>query len=485
MKENIDFFSHNLIAKKMSTIFSGQNVEGAFVIAINGAWGTGKTHLMTKVMAELNDFEYIKVNFNAWRYAANAKEDIRRALLICIIDECRNYVENDSRRKYLEWSDKEREIVEQMFEDTERALYTAFIKEVPGEISINTGNLVKTGINMALKFVPWGNFGNEFIQKFLAKKNSDGNTEGVYVEKEDIEELWGIFTRSSTKRNIEKVTGVEQFRKSFEILLKIILEGKCEGGFKREKLCVHNKKIKLIVAIDDLDRCLPEDALNILESIKLFVNYSNTFFMIAMDGNIIQNGLNIRYREYDSVKIRAKDYYEKMIDLSFNIPALAKAKFFTYIESLSDNGTDYVEIFDLLFIALGPNLRAWQRYIQRTDFNRIILKEIAGDDIFNDPLILKVYMKLQCFSYQWPELYRTIYDIDTYVLLEKKLEQISNYEKTDLKDILKELKQLAIAEKVCHAIIDKKITDFILMEPKLNSVSDIDLNIFFTFDRVD
>lgn len=480
MNENIDFFSHNVIAKSMSKIISRQSLDGSYVIAINGAWGTGKTHLMTSVLSELDDLEYIKVNFNAWRYAA--KEDIKRALLICIINECRRYVENDDKRKYLGWNDRDLKIIEQIFDNTERALYTAFVKEIPGEVSINTSNLLKTGINMALKFVPWGNFGNEFIQKFFIQKGSDGNIEETYVEKEDIEELWGIFTKSSTKRNIEKVIGIEQFRKSFELLLRAILEGRYTGDSKNEKLHEHNKKLRLVVAVDDLDRCLPEDALNVLEAIKLFIDYSNTYFMIAMDGNIIQKGLNIKYAEYDSVIIKAKDYYEKMIDLSFTMPALMREKIFSYIQSLSASGSDYIKLFDLLCIALNTNLRAWQRYIYRTDFNKIILNEIAGEENFQNEPILQAYMKLQCFSYQWPEVYRKIYDMETYLLLEQKLEQIANYDKKELEDVLKELEQLGIDKDVRSAIIEKKITDFIRKEPHLNGIEEDKLDIFFTFD---
>lgn len=160
MKKDIDFFSHNVIAKKIASLFSEESTSGSFVIAINGAWGTGKTHLMTKVLDELEDSTYIKVNFNAWRYAE--KEDIRRALLICIIDECRQFIERESTRTYLQWDDSVIRIIEGLFDDTERSLYTAFEKEIPGEISIDTSNLVKTGINLALKFVPWGNFGRFF-----------------------------------------------------------------------------------------------------------------------------------------------------------------------------------------------------------------------------------------------------------------------------------------------------------------------------------
>ena len=480
MKKDIDFFSHNVIAKKIASLFSEESTSGSFVIAINGAWGTGKTHLMTKVLDELEDSTYIKVNFNAWRYAE--KEDIRRALLICIIDECRQFIERESTRTYLQWDDSVIRIIEGLFDDTERSLYTAFEKEIPGEISIDTSNLVKTGINLALKFVPWGNFGNDLVQKLLVPRNDNGYEEKGYIEQEDIEKLWGIFTRSSTKRNIEKIIGVEQFRKTLEILLKAILEGRYEGDSKSKKICGHDKKIKLVVAIDDLDRCLPEDALIVLEAIKLFIDYSNTYFMIAMDGNIIENGLNMRYNKFDSVMIRAKDYYEKMIDLSFNIPALIKENFYLYIQSLTKNGREYIKLFDLLFIALNTNLRAWQRYVHRTDFNKALIEEIAGKDVFNNEKRLQIYLKLQCLSYQWPEVYRTICDMETYILLEQKLGLISNYERKELEEILKDLMQLSVDKNIINIINDKNITDFILKEPTLD-IQDEALNVLFTFDK--
>lgn len=482
MKDNIDFFSHEIVAKKMSTIFSGQSFAGSFVIAINGAWGTGKTHLMTNVLSKLDDTVYIKVNFNAWRYAV--KEDVRRALLICIIDECRKYVENDDNKKYLGWKDTDLKIIKQLFDDTERALYTAFVKETPGEVSINTGNLLKSGMNMVLKFIPWGNFGNEFVQKIFSKKGSDASAGEVNMEKEDIEELWGIFSRSTIKRNIEKVISIEQFRKAFEIMLKAVLSGKYEGDAKREKLNEHNKEVKLIVVIDDLDRCLPEDALDVLEAIKLFIDFPNTYFMIAMDGNIIQKGLNVRYNQYDSSVIRAKDYYEKMIDLSFNMPAAIKEKIFTYIQSLSQNGEDYIKMFDVLFIALNTNLRAWQRFVHRADLNKAIIEEIAGQDIFKNKDMRQAYIKVQCLSYQWPELYRAIYDIDTYLHLEWTVKQIINYNEKEIDKILLEMGKFSVREDIQHALFEKRMTDFILAEPKLSRIYNKNMSIFFTYDRI-
>lgn len=483
MRENTNLFSHELLAKKIAAIFGQYDRNGSFVISINGAWGTGKTHLMNNVLSVLNDTDYIKVNFNAWRFSK--KEEIWKSLLICILHSCREYIYKDENKKFLGWYDKDIEIISSLLDDTEKALYTAFTKEIPGEICVDTGNLLKTGLNVALKFVPWGNFGSEVINKLFVKKNDNGEEIESKIEEKDIENLWGIFTRSSTKRSIEKITGVEQFRKSYEDLLRAILEGDFNGDFLKHKLTKHNRNIKLIVAIDDLDRCLPENVLEVLEAIKLFIDFSNTFFMIALDSNIIQQGLNMRYAHNEFQNISAKDYCEKMIDLSFNIPALLENNLYLYIRHLSIYSNDYLRNYELLNMALRSNLRAWERYVYRADFNRDILASIANDSIFEDELLLNVFLKLQCFSYQWTELYRKIYDCNTYIMLEEKSLQISDYEKKELQEILNALKSFSINGEILNAIVDKRIIDYIRKEPKLCQINNKQLlDLFFTFDKV-
>ena len=56
---------------------------------------------------------------------------------------------------------------------------------------------------------------------------------------------------------------VEAFRKAFDQLLK-------DAGIKQ-----------LVVLIDDLDRCLPDTAIETLEAIRLFVFTAQTAFVVA------------------------------------------------------------------------------------------------------------------------------------------------------------------------------------------------------------
>ena len=48
-----------------------------------------------------------------------------------------------------------------------------------------------------------------------------------------------------------------------------------------------SKKGKIVVLIDDLDRCLPRHIIENLEAIKLFLNVPKTAFVIAADKFIV------------------------------------------------------------------------------------------------------------------------------------------------------------------------------------------------------
>ncbi len=77
--------------------------------------------------------------------------------------------------------------------------------------------------------------------------------------------------------------------------------------------------------MDDLDRCLPESALEVFEAIKLFLDAPECIYVLALDREIIRRGLAIRYREAGTGMVDPDEYIEKTISLSFDLPPLGVA----------------------------------------------------------------------------------------------------------------------------------------------------------------
>ena len=54
---------------------------------------------------------------------------------------------------------------------------------------------------------------------------------------------------------------------------------------------------RLIVYVDDLDRCTPKNAVEIIEAVNLFVNSDKCVFVLGMDHTILGESINIKYRQ--------------------------------------------------------------------------------------------------------------------------------------------------------------------------------------------
>ena len=97
---------------------------------------------------------------------------------------------------------------------------------------------------------------------------------------------------------------------------------------------------KLIVLIDDLDRCLPDRIIDNLEAIKLFLNVENTAFVIGADQRIVRDAIRHRYKDLmarDDEKENKRvvvDYLEKLIQVPYNLPKLSDSEVETYITLL-------------------------------------------------------------------------------------------------------------------------------------------------------
>lgn len=124
----------------------------------------------------------------------------------------------------------------------------------------------------------------------------------------------------SLEKDISSNTEFRDFQNNFEDLLD-------EVGIK-----------KLIVLIDDLDRCVPDVAIDTLEAVKLFMFTPKTAFVIAADEGMIKYAVKKHFPDVmtedgttDLSYGFADKYLEKIIQVPFRIPVLGQAESSIYI----------------------------------------------------------------------------------------------------------------------------------------------------------
>jgi hypothetical protein len=87
-----------------------------------------------------------------------------------------------------------------------------------------------------------------------------------------------------------------------------------------------NKKPRLVVLIDDLDRCEPQAAYRLLEGIKIYLNLPNCVFVLGVNQGAIEASLaeQLVKEKAENVpaeaRLRARDYLEKICKNFWHIP---------------------------------------------------------------------------------------------------------------------------------------------------------------------
>jgi predicted KAP-like P-loop ATPase len=149
-----------------------------------------------------------------------------------------------------------------------------------------------------------------------------------------------------TDAALRKTTGIsfeeakELFKNSIEV--KSTLRDDFETVIGE---CLPDKR--LVVFIDDLDRCLPEKTIEILEVLKLFLDVPRCVFVIGVEKEVIERGIEVRYKSREQgIPISGKDYIEKIIQVPFTLPPIREADMTGFIESqgISEKEKGYAEI---------------------------------------------------------------------------------------------------------------------------------------------
>ena len=286
----VDLLNNEAIAATVIKLLSAQHAHPV-TIGVHGDWGAGKSSVLEMIEAGLADStDVLCLKFNGWRF--QGFEDAKIALIEGIVT---GLIE---KRPTLT---KATQAVKDLFKRIDwlkvakhagGLAFTAFTgMPTPDQISAITSGLQNMLADPA---------------KLATKENLTAAIEGVQ----------SVLKPAEAKNVPEEIA---EFRKAFDQLLK-------DASIKQ-----------LIVLVDDLDRCLPDTAIETLEAIRLFVFTSGTAFVVAADEAMIEYAVRKHFPELpDTTGPRdyARNYLEKLIQIPFRIPALGETETRIYVTLL-------------------------------------------------------------------------------------------------------------------------------------------------------
>jgi hypothetical protein len=327
---------------------------GGHAIGIFGDWGSGKTTLMHAIERELEAAEtVVTLWFNAWRY------EREEHLIVPLLDALREALK--------QWGDRPGRDPDRR-ERARRAAATVFraAGALLAGLSITAG--VPGGPNLVL----------------------------------DIDRA-----RGDWRQREEETKAVQQPRSLYHAVFRALQDSFAQF--------VERGQQRIAVFIDDLDRCLPASALEILESMKLFFDLEGFVFVVGLDREVVQRAVELKYRPMEAAAgavdspVRGSEYIKKIFQVPFSLPQISVRQVDEFLRALAGAGLPAEQWDDLwkrvrphldhVITEAGVNPREIKRYLNAWTLQRKINPALQPD----------VVLALQTLAFR--EDWRQVYEV--------------------------------------------------------------------------
>ena len=274
-------------------------------VGLYGDWGSGKSSILKILQNQLEeDDNTVVIYFDGWAF--ESFDDAKMALIQGIVDAL------ESNEKFLAKVKDEAkgalDAVTEAFAKLKKSINWMRMLKFTTKAAIPVASAVMTG---GASIIP------TLISAFQENKEHLANL----LTGDKAEEF--LQNAINLEDNEKKYKAVREFRTDFETLIN------------------KSKQGRIVILIDDLDRCLPRHIIDNLEAIKLFLNVPKTAFVIAADQYIVSNAIKSEYKTLieASKEDMAHDnlgeaYMEKFIQLPYTLPKLSPKEVETYVTLL-------------------------------------------------------------------------------------------------------------------------------------------------------
>ncbi|MEU8663599.1 KAP family P-loop NTPase fold protein [Actinoplanes philippinensis] len=155
---------------------------------------------------------------------------------------------------------------------------------------------------------------------------------------------------------------------------------------------------RLVVFVDDLDRCHGDTAIAVLDALKLFLGEASCVFVLAMDFDVISAAAAKRV---DGDQARGRQYLEKLIHFPYHLP---EVRFEAVFRQLQDSVVTELSgdpaLWQLAESAFGENPRRIRRFVSALNLTAATLRlhsQPSRDRLMQVAILLALRMRFPDF----------------------------------------------------------------------------------------
>ena len=277
------------------------------------------------------------------------------------------------------------------------------------------------------------NITQNLVQEIISKKGNEVE-EGIEKKIDYLNKLY---------QNSIYFDGLKKLKNQMEQLRK--LEG---------------KEYRVVIFIDDLDRCSPSKALEVLESINLFLSMHGFIFVVGLSHKTVTKLIT---QSYKATGVRGEDYIKKIIQIPIKIPAWSQEKITDLIENqvkrnLHEEYTNFLcSNADMVASVVDYNPRQLKRFINNViiAFETFANPNNSSEIKFNEIFLVKI------LKAEWPDFYKELVNSRAF----RELVKWIITKPKELKKYFKYLNSYSDEEPT-----EKKQQRFLLLEKPQNSI---------------
>lgn len=247
----------------------------SFVLNINASWGSGKTYFLKSLSNQLKSQKFTVVEFDAW------KNDYTKEPLLAFMSELNNSLESFFTPKQI----KAKSFLKNIRNNTLPILLSMLSRKLTGYT----------------------------IDELLSEQeyiNIDETT------KDDISNNVSSLTTKITEYALQEHQNIKQSIEDFKINMSKLLQ------YIEE---LNNKQLPLFILIDELDRCRPNYAIELLENIKHLFDVEGLYFIIATDSTQLAHSINAVYGN----NFASEKYLKKFFDQEYKLKTPSNYEYIT------------------------------------------------------------------------------------------------------------------------------------------------------------
>ncbi|WP_141673361.1 P-loop NTPase fold protein, partial [Allomuricauda sp. CP2A] len=384
------------------------NCSGSKNIGLFGSWGSGKSTILTTLENLIDEHNAIKTEkiayfeFDAWKYS---KDDFRRSFLIELTKKFS--IKTQSKLEKLLYS-------ESSFENPKQTKFRINWLSLPDWLILAL--VVFAFVFFFLPTVGMGDRTKALIAlitisvSLLTKAASNTVNKYKVVVKEN------------------KLVEPERFEAVFdEIISELTTNSTNKVYHWIQKLIGRTKHSKVVIVIDNLDRCDDENLLLTLNTVKNFLEHQKVIFILPVDEKGISSFLSQKTDNAD-------EYLRKIFHLILRLKAFSNKELTEFTNSVNKKYELGLNSSSIRIICqeFTNNPRKVIQFLNNYQSEMWLIKEQSKKGYINGDFIkenLSFFIKLLIIKYEWKNLYDGILYDKT--LLNKINDVITNLKPDD------------------------------------------------------